>query len=1212
MSIQTLFDPRKDIYRTIEKVITFNASQEARLKAEITEYIVTASIEDQFERLLSKMQAAMESGGENDIGVWVSGFYGSGKSSFTKYLGMALDQNIQIEGTQFLKYLQDCMTRPQTRALLSTIAHRYPAAVVLLDLASEMLAGATMEEVSTVLYYKVLQWAGYSRNLKVAAFERKLKKDGRYAEFTSRILSDLKVSWPEVQNDPLVIDSLIPEIAHEFYPALFKTAAAFNTETMDFIRFENERVKEMIDIVRESTGKEHIFFIIDEVGQYVASRPNLILNLDGLAKNLKGIGKSKVWLFCTAQQTLTEDDPRAALNSPELFKLKDKFPIQINLESSDIKEICYRRLLGKSPEGENILGALYDKHGPELRLNTKLEDAKYYDADLDKRIFTNLYPFMPAHFDILLHLLGALAKSTGGFGLRSAIKVIQDILIEGVEHQPPVAAQPIGWLATTVTLYDALEKDIRRAAPSIHKAVAKTLIRFPDSPIHQEVAKTVAILQILENMPANVQNVASLTHPAVDLPSRREQVNAAVQELIADGFVPFGEKDGNLRFINEKLNDIDQERAQIPLRSIETRRIQNEALRELFSPLPATRLHGTFAVTTGLKTVSGALVANLAGERETIQTVVEFVAPPDYETARTRLVDESIQRSAQYTIYLLGRTISEIDEFVAKIYRSREIVQRHRNDPDQEVKDYCSEQSDRATKLNTDLAHLLKNCLRQGSFIFRGSMTAVESLDPDLTAAAKKHLAGVAEQVFERFNEAPARGDTSLAEKFLKAGNLNAITSEIDPLLLVQRVAGVPRINSGHKALTSIRDFIDRSGSVDGKRLSDHFTDAPFGWSPDTLRYLVAALLVNGEIKLKISGRDIKVNGQQAIEGLRTNNSFKLVGISLIDEPVPTDVLARAASRMTELTGEPVIPLVQEISKAAAQSFPKFQQQYGPLEEKLRNLGLPETETMQTLNHDLAEILETDASDVPQRLGSADSSLYASLKWAGVVTLALKNGLEITVRELREYTKEINALPGSGIPGQLKTNVLEELQQISDRLGKESFYLYAVDLNTTLRAIKTIVRDSVIKLEAVQKEAIKTTEQELRRIYEWTVLTQAEQLQSLAQLDALVAAATHDLAGLKKLLNQDYVIQNQVRELKKQIVDIGRKRQFERLKEEKEKAEREGRSKITRCMSMPPRVTSTAELDVLIQQLQALKNELAIYGDIEITIDLMGVFPIKD
>ena len=79
--------------------------------------------------------------------------------------------------------------------------------------------------------------------------------------------------------------------------------------------------------------------------------------------------------------------------------------------------------------------------GRRCASNTKLQDAKYYDADFTKETFINLYPFLPAHFDILLHLLGALAKSTGGIGLRSAIKVIQDILVEGTRW-PPASGRP--------------------------------------------------------------------------------------------------------------------------------------------------------------------------------------------------------------------------------------------------------------------------------------------------------------------------------------------------------------------------------------------------------------------------------------------------------------------------------------------------------------------------------------------------------------------------------------------------------------------------------------------------------------------------------------------------------------------------------------------------------------------------------------------------
>src|SRR5690606_23837029 len=129
-----------------------------------------------------------------------------------------------------------------------------------------------------------------------------------------------------------------------------------------------------------------------------------------------------------------------------------------------------------SSAGSKALGALFDQHGQALRHNTKLVDAKYYDASLDRETFINLYPFLPAHFEILLHLLGQLAKSTGGIGLRSAIKVIQDILLEDGGAEPPVADREVGQLATTVTLYDSLDKDIRRAFPSVHQAVEKVRV----------------------------------------------------------------------------------------------------------------------------------------------------------------------------------------------------------------------------------------------------------------------------------------------------------------------------------------------------------------------------------------------------------------------------------------------------------------------------------------------------------------------------------------------------------------------------------------------------------------------------------------------------------------------------------------------------------------------------------------------------------------
>jgi len=164
MTIRELFDKAKPIDRRIEKVITYETSNEELLKHEIQEYVATESIEQHFDRLLDQLEYGMSGGRNPEIGVWVSGFYGSGKSSFTKYLGFALDPSKTIDGTSFLHYLQNQFKSKRLQTRLAAMAKKYPSVVIMLDLASEQLAGATMAEISSFLYYKVIQWAGYSRD----------------------------------------------------------------------------------------------------------------------------------------------------------------------------------------------------------------------------------------------------------------------------------------------------------------------------------------------------------------------------------------------------------------------------------------------------------------------------------------------------------------------------------------------------------------------------------------------------------------------------------------------------------------------------------------------------------------------------------------------------------------------------------------------------------------------------------------------------------------------------------------------------------------------------------------------------------------------------------------------------------------------------------------------------------------------------------------
>jgi len=428
---------RRDINRAIEKVIDYYAQEEERLASEVAEYEITDNIESCFRKFLDAFGEGLRGGQVTEIGIWVSGFYGSGKSSFTKYLGASIDPAWTIGGKPFLEFLCERFHRHEVAAALRTVSKKHPTSVILLDLAAEQLAESAAAPVSTVLYWKVLQWAGFSKEKKTARLEFTLDRCGKYDEFKDKYRKRHNSKWEEIHNDPLIGVVRAAEIVPEVLPDDFPTPESFRNLRFDEAGDVRELAREIIEICRRKTGHENILFLVDEAGQYVAPRGELILNLDGLAKNLKELGKGKVWIAATGQQTLSEIVEKAALNSADLNKLRDRFPISINLDASDIREITCRRLLDKSEEGRKKLEILFKEQGQATITHTRLSGTALFKSDPDAETFTRLYPFLPQHFDLLLELIRTLARSTGGLGLRSVIRVIQDVrLLHDLRFSP--------------------------------------------------------------------------------------------------------------------------------------------------------------------------------------------------------------------------------------------------------------------------------------------------------------------------------------------------------------------------------------------------------------------------------------------------------------------------------------------------------------------------------------------------------------------------------------------------------------------------------------------------------------------------------------------------------------------------------------------------------------------------------------------------------
>ncbi|MEI7608657.1 MAG: hypothetical protein WCJ64_14870, partial [Rhodospirillaceae bacterium] len=627
-------------------------------------------------------------------------------------------------------------------------------------------------------------------------------------------------------------------------------------------------------------------------------------------------------------------------------------------------------------------------------------------------------------------------------------------------------------------------------------------------------------------------------------------------------------------------------------------------------------------VSVGLRHLVGGQPMALGGDKETVQILTVFVDAADYDTHRTKLLDESREKANDTIIYLLGRAVPEAQDTVGDIYRCERIAELHRNDPDQEVRDYCASQIERSTRLSKDLRDMLSRSLGQGSFLFRGRATAADSLHQEIGKAARACLAEAAEQVFSRYPEAAERVETALAEKFLRQPNLRSITSQLDPLGLVV-MGPSPKIQATHKGLVSIRDFIERTGSVEGKQLLDRFSNHPFGWSPDTVRYMVAALLLATEIKLKVGGREVTVNGQQAIDALKTNQSFKSVGVALRHDRPSMDVLAKAAERLTELCGEQVIPLEDEISKAARQKLPEIQNRLSPLSERLTTLGLPGADTMEGINRQIAAMLQTDASDAPQRFGAAESPLFDGMKWAIAVKNAFDQGVSDTVRQLRTVEREVAGLPTSGAPGELRKAVQEDLALIGQQLARPDFHKHKADLATKLTALEARIAQAARDMRAAQQERLGEAERDMQALPDWDELTQEERSRLLDGIQDKAAKTTDDMAGLKTLIASQFDIDSAISEAKKWVAREGRERRHKRLNPpppsppppEPKSGSISGGGTVTppvtptpppppprlrRTLVVPKRITVKTELDDLIARLEKLRTEIG-YADFDIT-----------
>jgi hypothetical protein len=1107
MTIRTLFSTRRPIDRPIEKVIDYYATDENRLRAEIEEYEVTDNVEACFRRFLDVYDTGVATGQVTEIGVWVAGFYGAGKSSFTKYLGFALDADRAVSGRPFLDFLCERITSVPLRANLKTIATKHPSAVVLLDLGSEQLADTTIASVTTVLYWKVLQYAGYSKEKKLAELELKFEELGVFEQFREAYRAKFGGEWEEIHNSGMTGVARAAQLIPSFLPGDFPTPESFRQLKFEEATDVRDRARRMIELVRRKSGKQNIIFLIDEAGQYVAPRGDLILNLDGLARNFKELGQGRVWIMATGQQTLAEIVEKAAYNSAELNKLRDRFPIPINLEPSDIREITYRRLLSKSPDGDRRLKADFGRQGQALVNFTRLTGTSLFKGDPDADTFAKLYPFLPQHFDLLLELIRRLAA--GAMGLRSAIKVIQDLLVDASKVLPAdavkLADKPIGSLACVDNFYDTLRADIAKVLPHVTRGVERVATAFPGDALALRVAKAIAALQPIENFPRTPENIAALLYPALGAPTLLDDVREVLRKLVGDkecGVVDDPQAGGFL-FLSEGVKPLrDKRNSHVP-GSFEMNQVRAKLLADMFDPAPSARLENVKEVKAGIRYGKNAVL----GEDADIQFRIEAVDPASFEERRMALLSETNALPAlKNSIAWLVKSSAEAEDLIAETCKSEWVAATPEREADKDVAQFLRAERRAAQDRRDRASKLLKAALLEGTFIFQGRPTPAKEAAATIDAAARKVLTKAAEEIFPYLRLVPIRPSTDLAAKFLGVERLDRMPRELDPLGLVVTRGGGPRVDVNNAALAeTLRAFqqrLDESGGrLQGNFLQDFFAGPPYGWSKDATRYLFAALLIAGEIRLFTTGGEVSTSGPSAQEALKSTVAFNRVGVSRRDARPSLEALDRAATRLQEMFGVEVLPLEDHISKTVRTQVPGLIDKIAALPDRLRLLGLPGEERARRLIETATDLKEQDAAAAAGILGGPQCNVPADVRWAREVNDALANGAESEVRLARSLERDLDEVAGMFPSSGAAIVTSADEAAIRETLASESFYEKLPALRAAVRSTLDRVRARYAERRAGFASAVQSARSRLEAMPEWLLVSAEDRDEIIRRLD---------------------------------------------------------------------------------------------------------------
>lgn len=822
----------KDIERDIRGVIKVAQTNEADIYQELDEYVVTQELHKHFSKFYENYLKGVQ-GKTDKMGVWISGFFGSGKSHFLKILAYLLE-NRAVQGKKPVDFFDEKIKDALVYANMKRTAD-VDTEVILFNIDSKSsLDNKSKEDAILRVFMKVFyEHRGYYGDIPgVAEMEKYLDKQGVYETFKTEFHALAGEPWEERRNSfyfdaDYVIGALVKATNMTEESARNWFESGVNNFEISIEKFAKD-VKEYID----SKGPNfHLVFLVDEIGQYIGDNRNLMLNLQTLTEDLGTYAQGKVWIMVTSQESI---DSIIKVKGDDFSRIQGRFDTRLSLSSISVDEVIKKRILEKYPHVLDKLRADYPNKSAILKnlisFKESTADLRGYEDDME---FAEVYPFVPYQFKLLQNVFEQVRKhgSSGKHlseGERSMLSAFKEA---GLQYKDAEEGSLIPFYA----FYDTIKEFLN---PSISRVIEGASMNpaLKDDPFNIDLLKVLFMIKYIKELPANIDNIATLmvTHIDEDKLELKEKIKVALRKLMSQTLI--GKNGDNYLFLTDDEQDINREIKQL---NVDENLVKRELAQYIFNDLYEEK---RFTYSKQYSFSYNQVMDEKPYGNQTSNIGIQILSPLSDHYAKSDQELMMMSSGNGETILKLGGNEAYVEEMeealrIEEYRKKKNITQLPEN-----IQNILNNKQAEARERRRRVRELLEEAIKDGAFFVNGDKMDIKgSTVKEKMTTAFKHLV---DNVYTKLGYVKEHLDN---EREL----ISILASDDQQISFDEQMIQSPNA----LAKSEVYDYIDLQEQLNKqvrvKLVYDRFVDKPYGWKQLDIAGLLGQLLKEQRIRIR-------------------------------------------------------------------------------------------------------------------------------------------------------------------------------------------------------------------------------------------------------------------------------------------------------------------------------------------------------------------------